>query len=93
MPFIGTPDTFASRDHASLYFFTCQLITSDLFKKRYHAENRNLLYGDFKFGPLYMRLCYEFGLEEMAASALIDKVSIGSRNLKKLPIYILNIMD
>lgn len=43
--------------------------------KRYHAENRNLLYGDFKFGPLFMRLCYELGMEGMAAATLIDKVT------------------
>uniref|UniRef100_A0A3Q2Q6X1 Pentatricopeptide repeat domain 2 n=1 Tax=Fundulus heteroclitus TaxID=8078 RepID=A0A3Q2Q6X1_FUNHE len=40
---------------------------------RYHAENRNLLYGDFKFGPLFMRLCYELGMEAMAAATLTDK--------------------
>lgn len=44
--------------------------------KRYHTENRNLLYGDFKFGPLFMRLCYELGLEGMAAATITDEVRI-----------------
>ncbi|XP_028274116.1 pentatricopeptide repeat-containing protein 2, mitochondrial [Parambassis ranga] len=40
---------------------------------RYHAENHNLAHGDFKFGPLFVRLCYELGLEDMAVAALTDK--------------------
>lgn len=35
-----------------------------------------MLYGDFKFGPLFMRLCYELGLEDLASATLIDKVII-----------------
>lgn len=42
---------------------------------RYHSENQNLMYGDFKFGPLFMRLCYELGLEELAAATLTDEVN------------------
>ncbi|KAF6716159.1 Pentatricopeptide repeat-containing protein 2, mitochondrial [Oryzias melastigma] len=65
------------RDELKLLLHLCQSLDDMAVARdaiyRYHAENRNLLYGDFKFGPLYMRLCYEFGLEEMAASALIDK--------------------
>ncbi|XP_077441472.1 pentatricopeptide repeat-containing protein 2, mitochondrial isoform X2 [Vanacampus margaritifer] len=37
---------------------------------RYHAENRN---GKYKFGPVFIRLCYELGLEKMAAATLTDK--------------------
>lgn len=37
------------------------------------------MYGDFKFGPLFMRLCYELGMEEMAAATLIDKVNSKSK--------------
>ncbi|XP_061657810.1 pentatricopeptide repeat-containing protein 2, mitochondrial isoform X1 [Syngnathoides biaculeatus] len=40
---------------------------------RYHAENRNVAHGEFKFGPVFMRLCYELGLEKMAAATLTDK--------------------
>ncbi|KAJ3581183.1 hypothetical protein NHX12_027869 [Muraenolepis orangiensis] len=39
----------------------------------YHEENKNFAFGEFKFGPLFMRLCYELGLEEMAAATLTDK--------------------
>lgn len=41
---------------------------------RYHEENRNMAFGDFRFGPLFMRLCYELGLEELAATTLMDSV-------------------
>ncbi|XP_077353443.1 pentatricopeptide repeat-containing protein 2, mitochondrial isoform X2 [Festucalex cinctus] len=40
---------------------------------RYHAENRNLVHREYKFGPIFMRLCYELGLEKMAAATLTDK--------------------
>lgn len=33
-----------------------------------------MAFGEFKFGPLFMRLCYELGLEEMAAATITDKV-------------------
>lgn len=33
-----------------------------------------MAFGEFKFGPVFMRLCYEFGLEEMAAAAITDEV-------------------
>lgn len=42
---------------------------------RYHAENHNLVYGEFKFGPLFMRLCYELGLEGLAAATITDMVN------------------
>ncbi|XP_072372243.1 pentatricopeptide repeat-containing protein 2, mitochondrial isoform X1 [Scyliorhinus torazame] len=40
---------------------------------RYHAENRNMAFGEFKFGPLFMRLCYELGLEETAEEVVKDQ--------------------
>ncbi|KAJ7988346.1 hypothetical protein DPEC_G00322610 [Dallia pectoralis] len=40
---------------------------------RYHEENANTAFGEFKFGPLFMRLCFELGQEEMAASTLTDQ--------------------
>lgn len=39
---------------------------------RYHSENPNFAHGDFRFGPLFMRLCYELGLEEMAVASITD---------------------
>uniref|UniRef100_A0A2K5PY44 Pentatricopeptide repeat-containing protein 2, mitochondrial n=1 Tax=Cebus imitator TaxID=2715852 RepID=A0A2K5PY44_CEBIM len=40
---------------------------------RYHAENRNITMGEFKFGPLFMRLCYELDLEESAVELMKDQ--------------------
>lgn len=44
------------------------------FVGRYHEENCNMAFGEFRFGPLFMRLCYELGLEELAATTLMDPV-------------------
>lgn len=35
-----------------------------------------MAYGDFKFGPLFMRLCYELGLEDFAAATIKDEVCL-----------------
>ncbi|XP_078071019.1 pentatricopeptide repeat-containing protein 2, mitochondrial [Mustelus asterias] len=40
---------------------------------RYHAENRNMAFGEFKFGPLFIRLCYELGLEDTAEEVVKDQ--------------------
>ncbi|KAF7653949.1 hypothetical protein LDENG_00076740 [Lucifuga dentata] len=65
------------RDELKLLLHLCQsaddMVTARDAIYRYHAENRNLAYGEFKFGPLFMRLCYELGLEELAAVTLTDK--------------------
>jgi len=50
---------------------------------RYHKENRNMPFGEFKFGPLFMRLCYELGLEELAATTLTDPVGENEHTLCK----------
>lgn len=39
---------------------------------RYHAENKNVGFGNFKFGPLFMRLCYELNLEAPALDLIKD---------------------
>ncbi|XP_064873439.1 pentatricopeptide repeat-containing protein 2, mitochondrial-like isoform X3 [Oncorhynchus nerka] len=41
-----------------------------------HEENSNVAFGEFKFGPPFMRLCYELGLEDMAAATLTDKSDV-----------------
>ncbi|PNJ60835.1 PTCD2 isoform 10, partial [Pongo abelii] len=41
---------------------------------RYHAENKNFTLGEYKFGPLFMRLCYELNLEESAVELVKDQV-------------------
>ncbi|XP_036888024.1 pentatricopeptide repeat-containing protein 2, mitochondrial isoform X2 [Sturnira hondurensis] len=40
---------------------------------RYHAENRIATLGEFKFGPLFMRLCYELDLEGSAVELIRDQ--------------------
>uniref|UniRef100_A0A3Q3VTF6 Pentatricopeptide repeat-containing protein 2, mitochondrial n=1 Tax=Mola mola TaxID=94237 RepID=A0A3Q3VTF6_MOLML len=64
------------RDELKLLLHLCQSADDMVIARdaiyRYHSENQNLMYGDFKFGPLFMRLCYELGLEEFAAAAITD---------------------
>ncbi|KAM8960823.1 pentatricopeptide repeat-containing protein 2, mitochondrial [Pelodytes ibericus] len=40
---------------------------------RYHEENKNVMFGDFRFGPIFMRLCYELDLEDAALDLLRDQ--------------------
>ncbi|CDQ57533.1 unnamed protein product [Oncorhynchus mykiss] len=65
------------KDELKLLLHLCQsaedMVTARGAIYRYHEENRNVAFGEFKFGPLFMRLCYELGLEEMAAATLTDK--------------------
>ncbi|KAJ0057113.1 hypothetical protein NL108_002027, partial [Boleophthalmus pectinirostris] len=66
------------RDELKLLLHLCQspddmVVARDAIY-RYHAENLNFAHGEFRFGPLFMRLCYELGLEEMAAATIKDKV-------------------
>ncbi|XP_053195710.1 pentatricopeptide repeat-containing protein 2, mitochondrial [Scomber japonicus] len=72
------------RDELKLLLHLCQSADDMMIAKdamyRYHAENRNLAFGEFKFGPVFMRLCYELGLEEMAAATLTDETMKGFFN-------------
>ncbi|XP_044031404.1 pentatricopeptide repeat-containing protein 2, mitochondrial isoform X2 [Siniperca chuatsi] len=72
------------RDDLKLLLHLCQSADDMVIARdaiyRYHAENRNLVYGEFKFGPLFMRLCYELGLEDLAAATLTDKSMRGFFN-------------
>uniref|UniRef100_A0A673ZVL6 Pentatricopeptide repeat-containing protein 2, mitochondrial n=1 Tax=Salmo trutta TaxID=8032 RepID=A0A673ZVL6_SALTR len=65
------------KDELKLLLHLCQsaedMVTARGAIYRYHEENSNVAFGEFKFGPLFMRLCYELGLEEMAAATLRDK--------------------
>ncbi|XP_045923030.1 pentatricopeptide repeat-containing protein 2, mitochondrial [Micropterus dolomieu] len=65
------------RDELKLLLHLCQSADDMVIARdaiyRYHTENRNLVSGEFKFGPLFMRLCYELGLEDLAAVTLTDK--------------------
>ncbi|XP_050009787.1 pentatricopeptide repeat-containing protein 2, mitochondrial isoform X1 [Alexandromys fortis] len=48
-----------------------ELVKSIIY--RYHAENRNFTVGEYKFGPVFMRLCYELDLEDSAMELIKDK--------------------
>uniref|UniRef100_A0A8C5SP42 Pentatricopeptide repeat-containing protein 2, mitochondrial n=1 Tax=Laticauda laticaudata TaxID=8630 RepID=A0A8C5SP42_LATLA len=44
---------------------------------RYHEENRNRVFGEFRFGPIFMRLCYELDLEAVALELIKDQTLNG----------------
>ncbi|KAM6475278.1 pentatricopeptide repeat-containing protein 2, mitochondrial isoform 2-T2 [Liasis olivaceus] len=44
---------------------------------RYHEENRNRAFGEFRFGPIFMRLCYELDLEAVALELIKDQTLKG----------------
>ncbi|KAM7392599.1 hypothetical protein PAMA_007624 [Pampus argenteus] len=72
------------RDDLKLLLHLCQTADDMVIARdaihRYHAENRNLAFGEFKFGPVFMRLCYELSLEDMAAATLTDETMGGFFN-------------
>ncbi|KAJ8287002.1 hypothetical protein GJAV_G00045890 [Gymnothorax javanicus] len=69
------------KDELKLLLHLCEtpddVVTARNTIYRYHEENFNVAFGEFKFGPLFMRLCYELGLEEVAAEAIKDKTLRG----------------
>ncbi|XP_028661492.2 pentatricopeptide repeat-containing protein 2, mitochondrial [Erpetoichthys calabaricus] len=69
------------KDELKLLLHLCQTPADvEVAKKavyRYHEENKNFGFGEFKFGPLFMRLCYELGLEETATQMLKDQALKG----------------
>lgn len=40
---------------------------------KYHTENKNVTLAEFKFGPLFIRLCYDLNLEESAMELRKDE--------------------
>ncbi|KAI4887515.1 hypothetical protein NFI96_018948 [Prochilodus magdalenae] len=69
------------KDELKLLLHLCQspedMVTARNAIYRYHEENRNVAFGEFRFGPLFMRLCYELGMEDMAVSTLTDRTLKG----------------
>ncbi|TMS08478.1 Pentatricopeptide repeat-containing protein 2, mitochondrial [Larimichthys crocea] len=63
------------RDELKLLLHLCQSADDMVIARdaiyRYHVENRNFI--EFRFGPLFMRLCYELGLEDLAVATLTDE--------------------
>ncbi|XP_062410132.1 pentatricopeptide repeat-containing protein 2, mitochondrial [Sardina pilchardus] len=68
-------------DELKLLLHLCQSADDMAIAKsaihRFHEENRNVSIKDFRFGPLFMRLCYELGLEDMAAMTVTDETLKG----------------
>lgn len=65
------------KDELSLLLHVCQSVDDMAIARvalqRYHEETQKFAVGEYKFGPLFMRLCYELSLEEMAAATLTDE--------------------
>ncbi|KAM9441403.1 pentatricopeptide repeat-containing protein 2, mitochondrial [Clarias gariepinus] len=65
------------KDELKLLLFLCQspedMVTARNAIYRYHEENCNVAFGEFRFGPVFMRLCYELGLADLAHTTLTDK--------------------
>lgn len=71
--------SFYLLDDLILLFFSCHKLallikTPPCLLHRYQEENKNVALGEFKFGPLFMRLCYELDLEVLAVELIKDKV-------------------
>ncbi|KAM9841486.1 pentatricopeptide repeat-containing protein 2, mitochondrial [Aulostomus maculatus] len=69
------------KDELKLLLHLCQSAEDMVVARdamfRYHAENTNMVFGEFNFGPVFMRQCYHLGLEEMAAAVVNDPKSRG----------------
>ncbi|XP_072114049.1 pentatricopeptide repeat-containing protein 2, mitochondrial [Mobula birostris] len=65
------------KDDLKILLHLCQIPAEVELAKdviyRYHAENKNMAFGEFKFGPLFIRLCYELGLEGTAEEMVKDQ--------------------
>ncbi|KAM4708729.1 pentatricopeptide repeat-containing protein 2, mitochondrial [Discoglossus pictus] len=65
------------RDELKTLLHLCQTPADVEFAKkviyRYHEENKNVMFGEFRFGPLFLRLCYELDLEDTAFDLLKDQ--------------------
>ncbi|KAM4809738.1 pentatricopeptide repeat-containing protein 2, mitochondrial isoform 2-T2 [Rhinophrynus dorsalis] len=65
------------RDELKILLHLCHTPTDVEFAKqviyRYHEENKNVMFGEFRFGPVFLRLCYELDLEDIAYDLLKDQ--------------------
>ncbi|XP_060769279.1 pentatricopeptide repeat-containing protein 2, mitochondrial [Neoarius graeffei] len=65
------------KDELKLLLLLCQspedMVAARNAIYRYHEENCNMAFGEFRFGPVFMRLCYELGLADLALTTLTDK--------------------
>ncbi|XP_060091768.1 pentatricopeptide repeat-containing protein 2, mitochondrial-like [Heteronotia binoei] len=76
-----TKNRLILKDELKMLLHLCQTESEvEVAKKviyRYHAENKNMAFGEFKFGPLFMRLCYEMDLEAAAVELIKDQALHG----------------
>ncbi|XP_053474303.1 pentatricopeptide repeat-containing protein 2, mitochondrial [Ictalurus furcatus] len=65
------------KDELKLLLLLCQSPEDMVMARnaiyRYHEENCNMAFGEFRFGPVFMRLCYELGLADLALTTLTDQ--------------------
>ncbi|MEE6458647.1 hypothetical protein FKM82_000374 [Ascaphus truei] len=66
------------RDELKTLLHLCQTPADVEFAKqviyRYHEENKNVMFGEFRFGPIFLRLCYELDLADAAFNLIKDQV-------------------
>ncbi|XP_077203552.1 pentatricopeptide repeat-containing protein 2, mitochondrial isoform X2 [Paroedura picta] len=76
-----TKNRLILKQELKIFLHLCQTKSEvELAKKviyRYHAENKNTAFGEFKFGPIFMRLCYELDLEATAVELIKDQALHG----------------
>ncbi|KAL8203711.1 UNVERIFIED_CONTAM: hypothetical protein K2H54_060089 [Gekko kuhli] len=76
-----TKNRLILKDELKMLLHLCQTKSEvEVAKKvicRYHAENKNVAFGEFKFGPVFMRLCYELDLEATAVELIKDQALHG----------------
>lgn len=69
------------KEELKTFIHLCQTAADVEFAKtliyRYHSENISRTFGEFKFGPLFIRLCYELDLPETALELIMDQTLIG----------------
>lgn len=72
-----TQNKLILKEELKTLLYLCQSLEDVQLAKaviyRYHAENKNFTLGEYKFGPVFMRLCYELDLEDSAVELVRDK--------------------
>ncbi|KAG8456462.1 hypothetical protein GDO86_002300 [Hymenochirus boettgeri] len=65
------------RDELKTLLHLCTSMSDVEFTKqviyRYHEENKSVMFGEFRFGPIFLRLCYELDLEDTAFNLIKDQ--------------------
>lgn len=68
------------KEELQMLLYVCQTPTDVEFAKqviyRYHEENKHVMFGEYRFGPIFVRLCYDLDLEDVALE-LVKDLSLG----------------